>query len=118
MTDSHPPDQPTARLLITRDTPRDVRQRQIFASLDGAGIGDIVFGERIDRPITPGPHRLRVHNTLFWKTLHFTAAPGELVHFSTVNVSGRGAWTLMLLFIGVAPLFLEVERVPAPAAHP
>ncbi|MGE0449819.1 MAG: hypothetical protein AB7Q29_09575 [Vicinamibacterales bacterium] len=113
MTD-HPSERPAARLLITRDNDADVRQRQIFASLDGTGIGDILFGERIDRPIAPGRHRLRVHNTLFWKTEEFDAAPGELVHFSTVNTSGRGIWSLMLLFIGVAPLFLTVTRAPEP----
>jgi hypothetical protein len=103
-----------ARLLITRASERDVRSRQIFVSLDGVKLGDVLFGEKIDRSIPPGPHFLRVHNTLFWKTVRFDAAPGEVVHFETVNYAKRGFLSLVLI-IGVAPLFLAVERVPAAA---
>jgi hypothetical protein len=99
-----------ARLLVTRASERDVRYRQIFVSLDGTRIGDILFGEQISREIAPGPHFIRVHNTLFWKTIAFDARPGETVHFDTINYSGRGFWHFVLI-IGVAPLFLGVERV-------
>lgn len=108
-TDSPP--QP-ARLLITRSSERDVRNRQIFASLDGQSIGDVLFGEKIERTMAPGPHRIRVHNTLFWKTLHVDAAPGETVHYEVVNYAGKG-FLHFVLIIGVAPLFLAVERVTA-----
>lgn len=101
---------PKARLLITRTSERDVRQRQIFASLDGTALGDLVFGRQIATEIASGPHSLRVHNTLFWKTLDFEAAPGETVHFQTVNYAGKGFLNFVLI-IGVAPLFLAVERV-------
>lgn len=112
MTDQHPSDSPAkARLLITRSSERDVKNRQIFASLDGTSLGDLLFGGKITREIRPGPHSMRVHNTLFWKTIHFEAAPGETVHFETVNYAGRGFLNFVLI-IGVAPLFLAVERVP------
>ena len=101
-----------ARLVITRTSERDVRTRQIFVSLDGTSIGDLLFNERVERDIAPGAHRLRVHNTLFWKTIAFEAKPGETVHFQTVNYSGKGFLNLVLI-IGVAPLFLAVERVEA-----
>ncbi|HUR35282.1 MAG TPA: hypothetical protein VM032_15870 [Vicinamibacterales bacterium] len=101
---------PAARLLITRSSARDVRNRQIFVSLDGTSIGDVLFNEKIQRNIAPGPHRLRVHNTLFWKTIEFDAAPGETVHFETVNYAGRGFLSAVMI-IGVAPLFLAVERI-------
>ena len=78
--------------------------------LDGTSVGDLLFGETLTREIAPGRHTLRVHNTLFWKTLEFDAAAGEQVHFSTVNYAGRGFLNLALI-IGVAPLFLKVERV-------
>jgi hypothetical protein len=102
---------PQARLLVTRSSERDVKNRQVFVSLDGNGIGDILFGEKLDKPITPGRHRVRVHNTLFWKTIDFGAAPGETVHFETVNYSGKG-FLHFVMIIGVAPLFLAVERMP------
>ncbi|MEQ1912331.1 MAG: hypothetical protein ABMA15_26150 [Vicinamibacterales bacterium] len=101
---------PKARLLVTRTSERDVRQRQIFASLDGTALGDLVWGREIAREIASGPHSLRVHNTLFWKTIDFEAAPGETVHFQTVNYAGKGFLNFVLI-IGVAPLFLAVERI-------
>ena len=103
---------PKAHLLVTRSSERDVRNRQIFVSLDGNSIGDLLFNEKIERPIEPGRHYMRVHNTLFWKTIDFEAAPGETVHFETVNYAGRGFLSIVLI-LGVAPLFLAVERVPA-----
>ena len=108
------PPAPQARLLVTRSSERDVKNRQVFVSLDTHAIGDILFGEKSDRPIAAGRHRIRVHNTLFWKTIDFEAAPGETVHFETVNYSGKG-FLHFVLIIGVAPLFLAVERVPSPA---
>ena len=105
---------PQARLLVTRSSERDVKNRQVFVSLDTHSIGDILFGEKIDKPIAAGRHRIRVHNTLFWKTIDFEAAPGETVHFETVNYSGKG-FLHFVLIIGVAPLFLAVERVPSQA---
>lgn len=104
----------SARLLVTRNSERDVKNRQVFVSLDGTSIGDILFGEQLDRPVTPGWHRMRIHNTLFWKTIEFEAAAGETVHFNTVNYAGKG-FLHFVLIIGVAPLFLAVERVPSPA---
>lgn len=101
---------PQARLLITRRRDEDVRYRQIFVALDGTSLGDLLFGGELRRAIAPGHHVLRVHNTLFWKTVEFDAAPGEEVHFSMVNYAGRGFLNLALI-IGVAPLFLKVERV-------
>ena len=99
-----------ARLLVTRRSDRDVRHRQIFVSMDGERVGDLVFGESIGRDMPAGVHRVRIHNTLFWKTIDFEAAPGETVHFETVNYSGRG-FLHFVLILGVAPLFLAVERV-------
>jgi hypothetical protein len=108
-------DAPPARLLITRRSERDVKQRQIFISMDGQRVGDLVFGESISREMPAGEHYVRIHNTLFWKTIHFDAAPGETVHFETVNYSGKG-FLHFVLIIGVAPLFLAVERVKTDGA--
>lgn len=110
MNEAPAPDVPTARLLVTRQSARDCRDRQIFVSLDGTRVGDIVFGEKLSKPITAGWHRMRVHNTLFWKTIDFEAKPDETVHFETVNYAGKGFLHIVLI-IGVAPLFLAVERV-------
>ncbi len=102
-----------ARLLVSRTHDADVRQRQVYVSLDGERLATLLFGESIEREIAPGPHTLRLNNTLVWKTLHFEAAPGEHVEYVFANRPGR--WTLgFLSLVGVAPLFLTVVRASPP----
>jgi hypothetical protein len=103
-------DGPTpAELTIARTLDTDVRQRQVYVSLDGSPVATMVFGDIARREIDPGPHRLRFNNTLVWKTVHFDAHPGERIEFVYANRPGR--WTLGLLsLLGVAPLFLTIER--------
>ncbi len=69
---------------------------------------ELLFGQRMMREISPGPHTLRVHNTLMWRTVTFDAPPGGHVHFTVMNRSGRGYYALLFV-LGVAPLFLAVE---------
>ena len=99
-----------ARLVVARTLATDVAQRQVYVSLDDERIATLLFGERIEREIPPGPHRLRLNNTLVWKTLDFDAAPGELVEFHFANRPGRLALPFLAV-MGVAPLYLTVERV-------
>jgi hypothetical protein len=101
-----------ARLTIDRTDDRDVRTRQVVLALDGETIATLLFGERTSREIAPGPHRLRAHNTLVWKTVEFDARPGEHVRFATVNRAGLGSMALVAL-LGVGPLFVTLERLPS-----
>jgi hypothetical protein len=106
-----------SRVTVTRNLPIDVQQRQIFVSLDGAPLATLVFGQSVTRPIAPGPHRIRAHNTLVWKNLEFDVRPGEDVQFDLANRPGR--WLLgALALLGVGPLFLTFERRPAESAAP
>jgi hypothetical protein len=100
---------PPAQITIARRDPADVRQRQIVASLDGEPLGTLLFGEAVTREIPPGTHRLRAHNTLFWKTRQFEVGPGEHARFKVVNRAGPGSFSLLGLF-GAAPLYLTLER--------
>jgi hypothetical protein len=97
------------RLVVTRREDRDIRQRQVFLSLDGQPLGDLLFGEEVSKEIAPGPHTLKANNTVVWKTVKFEAAPGEEVRFSAVNYSGRGFW-MLIAFAGIAPMYLAIER--------
>jgi hypothetical protein len=105
------PDQ-QGRITITRRDPRDVRDRQIVASLDGQPFATLLYGGEITREVPSGPHRLRAHNTLFWKTLTVELEPGEHARFSVVNRAGTGSLSLLGL-LGVGPLYLTFERVDA-----
>jgi hypothetical protein len=98
-----------ARLTVTRQLAIDVKQRQIILTLDGKPLETLLFGERVTREIEPGDHWIRANNTLVWKTLEFTAKPGETVTFVTGNRAGFGTYTLLAL-LGSGPLYLVFER--------
>ena len=98
-----------ARLTVTRQMPIDVKQRQIIVTLDGKPLETLLFGETVTRDIKPGHHWIRANNTLVWKTLEFTAKPGEQVTFVTANRAGFGTYSLLAL-LGAGPLYLTFER--------
>jgi hypothetical protein len=98
-----------ARLTVTRQSPKDVQTRQVELSLDGTAAATLMYGDTFTRDITPGPHALRMHNTLVWKTMEFDASPGEHVRYTVVNRTGWGTWWMLSLF-GAGPLYLTVVR--------
>src|ERR1700737_1954169 len=102
-------DMKPATLTVRRTDPADFKQRQLVVYLDGQLLGELLFGESLTREILPGPHRLRVSNTLVWKTLPFDAKPGEDVRFDAVNRPGKLTYPLMI-FMGVGPLSVTLRR--------
>lgn len=98
-----------ARITVAREHPRDVRDRQIVVSLDAEPFATLLFGDSVTREVAPGPHRLRAHNTLFWKTVEIDLRPGEHAHFVAINRAGTGTFSLLGL-LGVGPLYLTFER--------
>lgn len=107
----------SARITVTRQAPTDVRQRQLVVSIDGQTVATLLFGESVTREVEPGEHRLRVHNTLVWKTIDFTLAPGEHASFTAINRPGWGTYS-MLSLLGVGPLYVALERDGVPASSP
>jgi hypothetical protein len=107
-----------ARITVDRTSPEDIQQRQIIVSLGEGSRAQLMFGESMTREIAPGHHVLKVHNTLVRKTLKFDAGPGDHVRFLVANRASR--WMFgFLVVMGVAPLYLTVERIDEPAAsHP
>jgi hypothetical protein len=84
-----------SQITVYRTSKNDVGERHLVVSVDGRKLGDLLYGQRMTRPLEPGHHRLKVHNTLVWKTLEFDLAPGEHAHFTTANRLGGGALGLV-----------------------
>jgi len=103
-------DRSPAAVTITRTSEQDFKTRQLIVSIDGRREAVLLWGDSITRDLLPGPHRIRVHNTLVWKTVEFTVRPGEQVFFEAVNKSGPGTLVMMLL-LGVGPLYVEIKRM-------
>ncbi|HWB29768.1 MAG TPA: hypothetical protein VG736_04635 [Vicinamibacterales bacterium] len=101
---------PTATVTLIRTHDTDVRERQIYARIDDGPTRMLLFGDTATFDVTPGEHRLRANNTLFWKTVPFTVQPGEHVTFQLIN---RAIWTKLIgvgFFAGGMPLRLIIER--------
>lgn len=76
------------------------------------------YGHMLTRPVSPGRHKVKAHNTLFGTTFEFEAKAGEHVRLRCVNGVVPGGALLMLL-IGWAMLRVRIERdVPQPGDHP
>ena len=102
-------DSPGARVTVSRTSKTDIGQRQVIVSVDDGPRKTLLFGESATFDIAPGDHALKSNNTLIWKTVPFSAASGEHVHFEIANRATR--FTLgFLSLIGVAPLYLTIER--------
>ena len=97
-------------VTVIRKHVDDIKQRQMIVWLDGERIATLMFGDEVTRDLEVGTHRLRVSNTLFWKTVDFDVKSGEQVRFEIVNRAGRLTYP-MLAFIGVGPLYVTVRRV-------
>lgn len=101
--------EPRARITVVRRHPTDVRDRQIIVSVDGERLGTLLFGDTATAEVEPGPHRVRAHNTLFWRTLDVDLRPGEHARFVAINRPGFGTYPLLGL-VGAGPLYLTFER--------
>jgi hypothetical protein len=98
-----------ARVTITRTEANDVRDRQIVLSIDGAPLATLMFGQQATREVPAGRHRLKAHNTLFWRNIEVELQPGEHARFVVINRAGTGTLSLLGV-LGVGPLYLTFER--------
>jgi hypothetical protein len=110
-------EKPRAWIAVARQSPKDVGQRQMVVSIDGKRVATLLYGQEITVEVDPGPHRLRVHNTLVWKTVELELAPGEHARFSTINRATWGTYA-MVSFLGAGPLYVTLERVDAKGHDP
>lgn len=97
-------------VTITRTHQSDFGQRQLIITLDGERLGDLMFGDAISRDVAPGPHTLRVSNTLVWKTVAFDVKPSEQVRFEAINRVGKLTYPMLVIF-GAGPLYVTIRRL-------
>jgi hypothetical protein len=96
-------------LTVSRTDVSDSRARQVVVTVDDEPKTTLLFGQSFTREIPPGSHRLRAHNTLFWKTIRFAVEPGEHLEFVVINKAGPLAMAILGVF-GAAPLYLSIKQ--------
>ncbi len=98
-----------ACITVVRQSHLDVGFREVFVAVDGEHMAVLRYGESITCEVPAGPHRVRAHNTLFWKTHDLVLQPGDHARFTAINRAGWGTFGLLLL-LGASPIYLTFER--------
>ena len=99
-----------ASVTVTRTSEEDLKTRQLYIWIDDERVATLMWGDSITKDLQPGPHRVRVSNTLVRKSVEFVLKPGEQAFFEVVNRPGFGTLPMMLI-LGVGPLYLTVRRM-------
>ena len=97
-------------VTITRTSEEDWQSRQLVVSIDGRRIAELLWGDSVTCELEPGRHVLRVHNTLVWRTVEFTLAPGEQIFYEAVNRAAASTY-LLLPLLGIGPLYVTLRRM-------
>jgi hypothetical protein len=108
--ESQPAMRDVSSVTVERTSPDDVGIREVFISIDGEPVAILAPGESFTHEISSGAHRIRAHNTLFWKTHDVVLQPGEHVRFRAINRAGFGSFGFLMV-LGASPLYLTFERV-------
>jgi hypothetical protein len=101
-----------AKITIARNSPDDVQTRQIVILLDGAKMGELLFGDEITLPVSPGRHALRVDNTWNRKDLDLDVNAGDDLRFVTKSHAGQFSRFLLIAF-GAGPIYVSIEPAQA-----
>jgi hypothetical protein len=99
-----------ATITITRTSEEDFKTRQLIVWVDGRRVATLLWGDSSTCELEPGAHRLRVSNTLYWKTVDFTARIGEQVFFEAISHLGFGS-IFGIVLVGIGPLYLTLRRM-------
>jgi hypothetical protein len=98
-------------VTITRTSEEDWKMRQLVVSIDGTRVAELLWGDSVMCELAPGTHTLRVHNTLVWKTVQFTVAPGEQVFYEAINRASASSYFFIGLLIGIGPVWVTLRRM-------
>jgi hypothetical protein len=110
-----------AWLTVRRTSDDDIKERELYVSLDDERLGILKYGDAATVRIAAGRHTIRVHNTLSRKKAEFDIAPEQHVRFRMANVAGKG-FAYWAFFVGAALFWTVLEREEdgpdAPVARP
>ena len=98
-------------ITVTRTSEEDWKTRQLVVAIDGKRVADLLWGDSMTFELEPGPHTLRIHNTLVWKTIPFSLVPGQQIFFEAINHASASSYFCLGLLIGIAPLWVTVRRM-------
>jgi hypothetical protein len=101
----------TATLIVSRDSDLDIQYRENVVYLDDQEIGNLKFGERVERQISPGEHVLKVSNRVRKQEARFSATAGETIRFQSANI-GSGCYRFLAEMLQSGVPHVRLVRLP------
>ena len=101
----------TATLIVSRDSDLDIQYRENVVFLDDEEIGNLRFGERVERQVSPGEHVVRVSNRVRKQEIRFSAVAGETIRFQCANI-GTGCYRFFAEMLQSGVPHVRLVRLP------
>lgn len=98
---------------VFRRAEKDMKIRGIDIYIDGEWVANLEFGHSFWKALAPGPHTIKVSNTVYSKSDAFELHHGEVQHYSAGNIVS-GLTGFMVFSFGVGPYRVYLERADAP----
>ncbi len=96
--------------MLRRDSPKDIKMRNLAVILDDSPLVDIQYGQVREYPVEPGPHTLRITNTVYSRSAAFDMPPAGRTEFEVANVvSGLGG--CMFVVLGMGPYKVALREI-------
>lgn len=100
----------TAKLVVRRDSERDVKMRNVDVYIDGKMEGRIGFGETKTFDVAPGERHVKFDNTWAKKELDLEFVAGARREFVVGNIPG-GCFIAGLALAGAGPTDVFAEEI-------
>ena len=97
----------TTPVTLRRDSQRDIKIRDLYASLDSGPEINLLFGESKTLDLTLGEHTLTVTNRLKTKHLSFEVKEGEPLTIPVGNVL-MGCLSISFIIVGMGPYGVKI----------
>lgn len=100
-----------SHIVIERTSSRDIKMRDLYLVVDDLPEETLVFGDSLDLPVSPGPHRIRATNRIQTKTIDFDLVAGEIVRISAICIPARSLLAILMMLTGVVPYKVELKKL-------
>jgi len=98
-------------LSVSRNSPDDIKIRDLFVIVDDAEKIRLGYGESRDVPLTPGHHTIRATNGVYNKEESFEVVDGQTVVYEVVNVATKGFFSTILMMTGTVLYRVRLKRL-------
>ncbi|HWD37869.1 MAG TPA: hypothetical protein VG944_03415 [Fimbriimonas sp.] len=97
-------------LVVERTSDDDIKIRDLYVKVDDFSEGNVEYGDRLELPLQPGKHQLKITNRLFTQSADFDLKPGETVRFEATNVLLKGVFLPLMIVSGTGMYKVRLRR--------